>query len=62
MPDRAWLLGAVLTVVAQCLLSAVLLPDLRRRQVQWWWQLLVIVWLMPVSLVWLIVVEPRRQP
>lgn len=42
-------------------LAAILVPDMRRRQVQWWWQGLVLLALYPSSVIWFALTERRQQ-
>lgn len=54
----SWVINVGLLAV-QFLIAGVLVPDMRRRKVQWWWQALVIWSFLPSSIVWLWVVHRR---
>lgn len=66
MPERpvveSWSWTFVgLTLIVEFGLAAILVPDMRRRRVQWWWQGLILLWLFPSSVIWFALVERQEQ-
>ncbi len=56
----SWLINPVALII-QFGLAALLVPDMRRRRVQWWWQGLVLLGLFPSSVMWFALVERQEQ-